>query len=50
MEIKWIVIGVVCVFACMSIGMGLQQYENHQCRMEAIKALVSPEAIPNLCK
>jgi hypothetical protein len=50
METKWIVIGVVSWFACMFLGMGLSEYYNHECRMAAMQADYSKEAIKELCK
>ena len=47
---KWIVILVVGWFACLFIGMSVSEYLNHECRMAAIKADYTKEAIKELCQ
>lgn len=49
MEVKWYMIGMAIVFGTMSVGMGIEQYANNQCRIEAIKAGVEADKIKTAC-
>lgn len=50
MEIKWMVIGLVAIFAMMSVGMALEQYEDSQCKIAGFNAGKDATEIAILCK
>lgn len=50
MEIKWGMIAFAVVFGLMFVGLGLSEYYNHQCRIEAMRADYTKDAIKELCK
>ena len=44
-----IVIAMMVIFSILGIGMGVQNYQDKQCRIEAIKAGVEPDKISQAC-
>ena len=49
MEVKWLAIAMAVIFGLMFVGMGLDQYQKSQCRIEAIKAGVEADKINRAC-
>ena len=49
MEVKWMMIGFAVMFGAMFAGMGIEQYSQSQCRIEAIKAGVDADKIKLAC-
>lgn len=49
MEMKWTMISVAIVFTAMFVGLGFNEYNKAQCRIEAIKADYTKEAIKEIC-
>jgi hypothetical protein len=50
MEMKWIMITFAVIMLGAFTGMALEQHERNQCRIEALRALVKPEVIQDICK
>lgn len=50
MEPKWTLITVAVVFFLFSIGLGLEQYEKHECKMAALNTNKTAEEIVKICK
>lgn len=50
MEFKWIMITVAIVFTGMFVGLGFSEHYKSQCRIEAIKADFTKEAIKEICR
>lgn len=50
MEMKWLAIVAIVITLGTYIGLALEQYERNQCRIEALRALVKPELITDICK
>lgn len=50
MEFKWLSIFGIVTFGSMFIGMGFSEYQNNQCRVEAIRAGIDVKVIKELCK
>ena len=49
MEAKWFAIAMAVVFTAMFAGMGVDQHNKSQCRIEAIKAGVEADKIDRAC-
>ena len=49
MEMKWIAIMAIGMFGAMFAGIGIDQYNKNQCRIEAIKAGVEADKINMAC-
>lgn len=49
MDDKWIVILVIGFATAMFAPLGIIEYNKAQCRMEAIRAQMEPEAIVKVC-
>ena len=50
MEVKWFCIFGIFLFGGMFVGMGLSEYHNNQCRLEAIRAGIDAKTVKELCK
>lgn len=46
---KWIIAAVTIIMLSSFVGMGLEQHNRHECRMEALKALQDPKMIKEIC-
>lgn len=49
MEVKWAAIAMAVIFGMAFAGMGIDQYNKSQCRIEAIKAGVEADKIDRAC-
>ena len=49
-DMKWFVLVILVFMGFPMIGLGLDHYQKHQCRMEAIRANMPVEQIERLCK
>lgn len=49
-DMKWFMILLMAIIVLPMIGLGVQQYEVHQCRMEGIRANWPAENIEKVCK
>ncbi len=49
-DMKWVVILMVAFIGIPMVGMALSEYQNSQCRLEAIKAQMSADDIGKVCK
>lgn len=50
MEMKWTMISVAVIFTAMFVGLGFSEHYKSQCRLEAIKADYTKEAIKEICR
>ena len=50
MEMKWVMIMVICVFGAMFAGIGFTENAKSQCRLKAIEAKMTPEDIAKVCQ
>lgn len=50
MELKWFYITVIVMFSIMFVGLGFSEHSNNECRIEAIKAGYTKEAIKEICR
>ena len=48
-EMKWAMIGMLCIIVLPMTGMALNDYQRSQCRIEAIKAHTSADDIVKVC-
>jgi hypothetical protein len=46
----WLLILMGTIMLCAFLGMGIQQHNEHECRMEAMKSLTDPKLIAEVCK
>ncbi len=49
-DMKWVVILMVAFIGIPMVGMALSEYQNSQCRLEAIKAQMPADDILKVCK
>lgn len=50
MEMKWFCITVIVLFGGMFVGLGFSEHFNNECRIEAMKAGYTKEAIKEICR
>ena len=49
-DMKWYAIAFIFVIGTPMVGMALQQYQQSQCRIEAIRASMPAEQILKVCE
>ena len=49
-DMKWVVILMVAFIGIPMVGMALSEYQNSQCRLEAIKSQMPADDIGKVCK
>jgi hypothetical protein len=49
-DMKWYAIVMIAIIGIPMAGMALDQYQKHQCRIEAIKVNMEAEKISQICK
>ena len=49
-DMKWMSLIFVFIIAVPLIGFGVEKYQIHQCRIEAIKAGMGPDKISQVCR
>jgi hypothetical protein len=49
-DMKWISLIFIFVLGIPLVGLGIEKYQIHQCRIEAIKANMEAEKISQVCK
>lgn len=49
-DMKWVAMFLIAFIGIPLCGMSLSEYQQSQCRIEAIKAHMEPEAIVKVCK
>jgi hypothetical protein len=50
MEIKWIVVGIVLVMLGSFVGLGLEQYQQYNCKVSLASSGRTVEEIQQICK
>ena len=49
-EVKWGIVAICLLFLSLFAGLGFSEYQNNQCRMEAIRMGIDAKLIKELCK
>ena len=49
-EAKWAFIAFFFLIGVPMVGFGIEKYQIHQCRVEAIKVAMDPDKISQVCK
>jgi len=50
MEFKWAMIAMTVLFGSMFAGMGVEKYQQNQCRIASVQAGKSADDIAKICK
>ena len=49
-DMKWMSLIFIFIVGIPLVGLGIEKYQIHQCRIEAIKVGMEPEKISQVCK
>lgn len=50
MEMKWAMIAICVLFGSMFAGLGIEKYQQNQCRIASVQAGKSADDIAKICK
>ncbi len=50
MEFKWAMIAMMALFGSMFAGLGIEKYQQNQCRIASVQAGKSADEIIKICK